>query len=55
MIQCAKLGLDCLESNDQDETPEYRAFHLDCHVVIVNTFNESQHAATEASAAIQCN
>jgi hypothetical protein len=41
MIQCAKLGLDCLESDDDDiQSPEYCALHLDCHVVIVNTFNE---------------
>ena len=40
MIQCAKMGLDCLESDINRSSSEYRAYGLDCHVVIVNSFNE---------------
>jgi len=41
MIQCARFGLDCLEYDvDRSSADEYRPFSLDCHIVIVNSFNE---------------
>ena len=40
MIQCARFGLDCLEYDVDRSSYEYRPSSLDCHIVIVNSFNE---------------